>query len=192
MIDKNDLKTLRLKISEFDQRRDIVIKQSRDIVRDSKTVIYAVHRGDLDKAAQVIDVMTAKLKELDGVAKSHPKLWVGGSYKVAVQEYVEAIAFYSIVKDDRLPTSDELSVEPEHYLLGVFDLAGEISRKAINSVIEGDTDTAIKLKDFLSELYGELMQFDFSGGELRKKFDAIKYELKKLEDLVLQLTLKGG
>ena len=35
------------------------------------------------------------------------------------------------------------------------------------------------------------MQFDFRNSELRRKFDGIKWELKKLEDLSIELKLKG-
>ena len=42
----------------------------------------------------------------------------------------------------------------------------------------------------LEELYGELLKFDFRDGELRKKFDGIKYDLKRLEDVALSIKLK--
>ena len=32
---------------------------------------------------------------------------------------------------------------------------------------------------------------DFRNGELRRKFDGIKYDLKKMEDLLLSLKLQG-
>ena len=51
-------------------------------------------------------------------------------------------------------------------------------------------DSAKKIRDFVEELYGEMLKFNFRNGELRRKFDGIKYDLKKLEDLVLDLTLK--
>ena len=40
-------------------------------------------------------------------------------------------------------------------------------------------------------MYGELLKFDFRDNEVRRKFDAVKYDLRKLEDLVLDLKLKG-
>ena len=40
-------------------------------------------------------------------------------------------------------------------------------------------------------IYGELLKFDFRDNEIRRKVDAVKYELRKLEDLVLDLKFKG-
>lgn len=38
---------------------------------------------------------------------------------------------------------------------------------------------------------GQLLQFDFRNGNLRKKFDALKYTLKKMENTTYELSLHG-
>jgi len=94
-----------------------------------------------------------------------------------------------LMKNNKIPTNTRLKLDPEFYLMGLIDLTGELVRKAINSAIKEDYKTAVNLKNLVSELYDELLLFDFAGGELRKKFDSIKYDLKKLDDLVLNLKL---
>ena len=79
----------------------------------------------------------------------------------------------------------------ENYLLGLCDLVGEVVRRSINLAIKGKFDAAVEAKEFVAELYYQLSKFDFRNSELRRKFDGMKYELKKLEDLVLDLKLKG-
>ena len=86
--------------------------------------------------------------------------------------------------------AEVINIDPEHYLLGICDLTGELVRKAINNAIKGDTKPAFEIKDFVEELYNELMLFDFRGGELRKKFDSIKYDLGKLDQLAFDITVK--
>ena len=49
----------------------------------------------------------------------------------------------------------------------------------------------VKIRDAVSVIYGELLKFDFRDSDMRRKFDSVKYDLKKLEDLVLDLKLKG-
>ena len=46
------------------------------------------------------------------------------------------------------------------------------------------------IKELVAEIYGEFIKFDFPNGDLRKKFDGMKYDLKKLEDLVFELKIK--
>jgi predicted translin family RNA/ssDNA-binding protein len=188
MLDKKDLESIKSKIDAYEQQRDKVIRTSRDVVKLSKKVIYALHRKDMMSAGKAVSDMNKEFKKLVSVAK-HPKLLSSGSYKVAVQEYVEAFCFYELMKNNRIPTNTKLKLDPEFYLMGLIDLTGELVRKSINSAIKGDYKTSVKLKELVSELYDELLLFDFAGGELRKKFDSIKYDLKKLDDLVLNLKL---
>ncbi|MFH1064875.1 MAG: hypothetical protein V1729_07355 [Candidatus Woesearchaeota archaeon] len=188
MLDKKDLERIKNDIDACDKQRDAVIKTSREVIKLSKTVIYAVHRNDLKSAGAATKDMAALFKKLTSYAKS-PKLLSSGSYKVAVQEYVEALCFYELTKNNKIPSNTQLKLDPEFYLMGLIDLTGELVRKAINSAIKGEYDTSVKLKDLVSDLYDELMLFDFAGGELRKKFDSVKYDLKKLDDLVLSLKL---
>jgi len=70
------------------------------------------------------------------------------------------------------------------------DLVGELNRAAVNSVIKGKFDRAGFYKQCVEELYGIFLKFDFRNSELRKKFDGMKYELKKLENLMLELKLR--
>ena len=186
MLDKKDLESIKLALDEADLQREEVIKQSRAIVRKSKEVIYSLHRDDKVDLKEI----NAMFEALNFFVSDKPKLKYTGSFKVAVQEYVEAVSLYEILKNNRLPTNLELKLEPDHYLLGLIDVTGELVRRAINQSIKGNFQESVKLKEVVSSIYDELMLFDFSNGELRKKFDSIKYDLQKLENLILELTLK--
>ena len=62
-------------------------------------------------------------------------------------------------------------------------------RKAVNSGIKHEYEKVLQIKNFVDDLYDELMKFDFRNSELRKKVDGIKWELKKIDDMML--TIKG-
>ncbi|NQU79408.1 hypothetical protein HQ545_06595 [Candidatus Woesearchaeota archaeon] len=190
MIDKKDLENIKQNIDAHENRRSNVIQISRDVVKLSKRVIYAAHRNDLKSSASAVAEMKKQMSSLKSTA-GNTKLAFSGSYKVAVQEFVEAICFYELMRGRKIPTNATLKFDPEFYLMGITDLTGELVRKAINSAIKGDYQTSVKLKELVSDLYDELLLFDFAGGELRKKFDSIKYDLKKLDDLVLNLKLSN-
>ena len=96
MIDKNDLESIKKDIEAFDKERDYTIKASREIIKLSKKVIYAVHRADLKSAEKALGEMDAEVKKLKDNTK-HPKLLSSGSYKVAIQEYVEALCFFELI-----------------------------------------------------------------------------------------------
>ena len=84
-----------------------------------------------------------------------------------------------------------MKVDVEHYLLGLCDLTGELVRKAVNDIIRKKYGNALKIKELVEEIYGEFLKLDLRNNELRVKSDSIKYNLKKLEDIVYDLKIKG-
>ncbi|MCK4589786.1 MAG: hypothetical protein KAT77_05040 [Nanoarchaeota archaeon] len=191
MINKNDFKNMQQELADYDSQRELLIKKSRDVLKLSKQVIYAVHRGELKEALVLIEKIEKEKLELEKITKHSTRLFSEGSLKIAVQEYVEALLYYHAVKDKKLPTHIQLKVKSNHYLLGLCDLTGEIVRKAVYLAGKDKFDEVVKFKDLVDIIYGELLKFDFREPELRRKFDSVKYDLKKLEDLVLDLKLKG-
>jgi predicted translin family RNA/ssDNA-binding protein len=190
MIDSKDFNKIYRKIEMSDQKRNALITESRDIVRESKRAIYSIHRDDLKSAEKHISNLENKLKTFKSKLIKEPRLYYSGFSKIAEQEYVEAVSFYVFVCENRLVTHTELDIDEEHYLLGIIDLTGELVRKAVNSAISKDIKMVYSIKNFMNDLYGELLKFNFSNGELRKKYDSIKYAVNKLEDLVFQISAR--
>lgn len=40
-------------------------------------------------------------------------------------------------------------------------------------------------------LFGELVEFDLRNGPLRRKFDGVKYDVRKIDDILYELSLVG-
>lgn len=190
IIDPRSFSRLRKELSEFDAKRERLIRLSRDVISCSKQVIAAVHRKDMKGAATASKPMVAAVLKMKSMADG--RLQCQGSYKVAMQEYVEAKCLLSYAKDKKLLTAQQLKVGWEHYLLGISDLVGELLRRAVNQGIEGHDDEVFETHSFVTGLYNELLQFDFMGGEVRKKFDSIKWDLKRLDEMVFALKLKSN
>lgn len=179
---------LQKQIHAYDSEREKLIKQSRVVLKLSKQVIYSVHRDELKKAATLVKQIKAEKKKLDTITKHSSKLLYEGSFKVAVQEYVEAVLYFEFVKNGKLV---DLPVSADHYCLGLADLPGELVRKAVFLAGKGEVAKVKKIKDEVDYIYGELLKFDFRDNDTRRKVDSVKYDLRKLEDLVLDLKLKG-
>ncbi len=188
MINKDKFTKIKGELEKYDKERESIILKTREIITLSKQIIYGLHRKE--NVDELVEEIKKEISNLKDLAKD-PASEYTGSYKSAMQEYVEALAFYQYVKDGSLLEHEELDILPEHYLLGLCDLTGELVRNGVNASIEEEYEKTAKIKDFVSELYGVLLQFNFRNGELRKKFDGIKWDLKKLEDMVFDLKLKG-
>ncbi len=176
MINKDMFTHLREEVAAADAQREQVILSSRKIIQLSKRIIYALHRGE-----DVADMITS-IREKMSVLPESRSTSMG---LVAAQEYVEALAYYYYLTEQRLVTPDELGVSAEAYLLGLCDLAGELVRRAVHDSLAGKRDSVVSIKNFLGALYAEFLQFDLRNSELRKKVDSVKWHLHKLEDLLL-------
>lgn len=180
--------------SEFEssqKSRDSLIKQSRDIVSYSKKVIYSIHRNDSESAekyAGELDSIASSfnngLKEAGFNSQSH------GFAANAMQEYVEAkvlLFFYS----ERKIMLKQHFIDNATYLSGLCDLSGELLRMAINNALT-DRKLFDDCKMSVTAIFNELMLFDLPNSELRRKFDSLKYAVKRLEETALELGMKNG
>lgn len=179
---------LQKEFQDYDNEREKLIKKSRDVLKLSKQIIYALHRDELSRAKKLVEEIEQERKELDKIARHSQKMAYEGSYKIAVQEYVEALLYYHFIQTGELA---ELKVMAEHYILGLCDLPGELGRRAVFLAGKGDLVCVEKIRNMVDKIYGELLKFDFRDNEIRRKVDAVKYELMKLENLVFELKLKG-
>jgi len=190
MIDKKSFEAMRKHMEAYDALREQVIAHGRIALKSSKAAIYAAHRGDMADADKLLAEAKTEIAKLDKLVKKETRLMETGTYGDALEEYAEAALYVHYLKTKTVATPTQLGVEPEVYLGSVSDLVGELVRKAVNSTIAGDYKTPLEIKTVVEQLYAELMLFDWRNTPLRKKFDAIKYGLEKLEDLALKIKLK--
>lgn len=189
MFDKKTFDYIKGEFEREEGEREKIILESREIVKLSKEVIYSLHRSDLKQAKKASEDIDKRVKALVKKYKG-TKHEFSGSYRIALQEYVEAMAYYEFSSSGKLLEYDK-SLDYECYLLGLCDLSGELVRMALNMGIEGSFDKVYEIRKFVSELFDELMKFDFRNGELRKKTDSIRWDMKKLDDMVFELKMKN-
>jgi len=187
MLNKKEFNKIREDMHKLDLKREEIIQTSREIITVSKQIIYAAQRNDLNEAESAISKIKDKVKKLKKVNLSTDT----NINSVAFQEYVEAIAFYEFVKHGKIPTRASLGVSAEDYLSGLCDLTGELVRKAIFDVIHKNFKEAEKIKELVHDIYGEFLKLHLRNGELRKKSDSIKWNLKKLEEVMYDVAMKG-
>jgi len=184
-LDSNDFARITREHVQYEEKREEFIRKSRDVIRASKQVIHASQQGEAKAASSAFKTLDAEKKRLDALKKSGGDLTRVGIGFVALQEYVEARAFKEFAAGKKISSAKSMSVPWEPYLTGLCDLSGELVRLTVNDAIKGELATARRVKDFLDELYGRLTALDAHGGELRKKTDMLRWNLSKVEDIIL-------
>lgn len=188
-MDKKIFSRIKKELEKKDELRETVIKNSRPIIKQSKQAIYALHRNSIPEAKKHLDFAKIELNKLKDIFKVNPGLVVG-AYNAAVQEFVEGYSYYLFVKENRLISDKELNVNAENYLLGICDLTGELARRAVFSVVNENYSEVKKIKDFVSTIHNEFLNFDLRNSELRKKSDSIKWNMKKIEEVLYDLKIR--
>ena len=185
-LDSFSFGTIRKDYDRLDTMREKVIAESRSVIKLSKRVIYSIHRKDNLQARKHMALIKEAVKRLKSAARE-PELKYAGIVRAALQEYVEAAGLYELLAKGTLPTVKKLGVDNESYLMGLCDLTGELGRSAVKAATDKDMKRFDEIKDFVLQLQGQLIQFDFRNGELRRKYDSVKYTVKKLEDMAFDL-----
>ena len=193
-VDENDFEALREAMVLYDEQRDTVIKRARDITKASKVAIYCLHRGEIDKADAQIAQAAAVADELLPIVSANPPLR-GGSYSGGLEEYAEAVVFAHFVKHGTLVPSthpDLARCDRDEYLRGILDFTGELNRYCVAKATVRDVESVKKCREIVDALMGIFLKFDFRNGALRKKYDGLKYTLKKMENTLYEMSLTSA
>lgn len=154
-------------------RREKLIKQSRDVISSCSKTIVDIHNGRFAEATKELRQAKELLSELRTVGTG-----TLGRYLVSPEtEFVEASAVAAIVKKERIPPIANLGVSPEAYVLGMLDCIGEVRRLLLDSVIKGDMKRAGSLFSTMEHLYSLLSHFavyDNAVQGTRRKIDVAR------------------
>ncbi|KAE9597935.1 hypothetical protein Lal_00029604 [Lupinus albus] len=205
-------------LNDLNDKRERVVKASRDITMNSKKVIFQVHRlskynkdevlekAEKDLAAVTDQYISRLVRELQGT-----DFWkLRRAYSPGIQEYVEAATFCNFCKSGTLLKLDEInntflplsdpSIEPLQinildYLLGIADLTGELMRLAIGRISDGELEFAEKICRFARDIYRELTlvvpHMDASS-DMKTKMDTMLQSVMKIENACFSVRVRGS
>jgi translin len=162
--------------------RERALPAARRSIRASANAIRAVHRGESERARELIGESRAALDDgLDGVA-DHPDVRFAGYLQDAQKEYAEANITLALVTGSTLPTPSELDVEDAPYLNGMAEAIGEGRRHILDQLRQGEVERAASMLGTLEDLYGVLVTIDYP--------DPITLNLRRSTDVARSLIEK--
>ena len=182
--DPHDMRAHLSEVADLAQRRftethgarERALRLSREMVRGSANSIRASHRGDFDRARELLDQVAVAAREVAGLRESQPAVYYAATSEDAHKEYVEASVVLAIVRGTAPPGPDELGVGPAAYLNGLGDVAGELRRYILDALRRGDFSRSEELLGVMDEIYTVLVSMDFP--------DAVTRGLRRSADMV--------
>jgi len=157
-------------LSEVQDAREFLLKNTREIIILCSKSIISVHKGDMKSAKNNIKQAEMLLKKYKKKATSELQRYL----ITPEQEFVEAASLIAIVEKKEIPSEKELDVMPESYVLGLMDCVGELKRMIFDKIRIGDVDNASRIFEIMENLYLNLYPFsmyDKVVKEARRKID---------------------
>ncbi|CAO1625992.1 unnamed protein product [Sympodiomycopsis kandeliae] len=136
----------------------------------------------------------------DGAFWKFNDLW---TFTLQRSNYTVALAYYLgtgrlISKSESLEilglsttSPSKLTLTTEEYLHSLISVINDFSRLAVNSVTMNDYVTPLRLSHFVKDLSSGFSLLNLKNDSLRKRFDSIKYDVKKIEEVVYDISLRG-
>ncbi|RMZ75553.1 hypothetical protein DV738_g5420, partial [Chaetothyriales sp. CBS 135597] len=206
----------RAELDEHHDRRERIIKASRDITAQSKKITRdlgkPIHASISKQTAPMLAAIQAHFQavvpDLQGINAYRYQYNISGG----IQEYMEAVLFQHYLETQTLMTYEDaakaaplqgLPLTYDDYLLGVFDMTGELMRFAITNLAttaaqssrSEDGQNLSVLAD-LQALRSELEALNVHGSRgLAKEYDSklktTRQSVEKVEASVYSMLVRG-
>ncbi|GAC1538327.1 MAG: haloacid dehalogenase [Herpetosiphon sp.] len=182
-------------LDQLNRAREMALSVSRSLVRQAAHTIRALHRREWDEAERLAGLASASVGALREQLRPYPGLFHAGYVQDAFKEFVEARLLQAMVRNQSLPTNEDLEVEPAAYLNGMAEAASELRRYLLDALRSGvvlaDRPEYERLLAVMDEVYTLLVTVDYPDavtGGLRRSTDALRAVLERTRgDLTLSI-----
>ncbi|KAJ7505329.1 Translin [Mycena galericulata] len=88
-----------------------------------------------------------------------------------------------------------LSLPRASEILGIQEewkdrMVNELSRYAVNAVTLGNFEEPMRISIFVKDIFSGFTMLNLKNDSLRRRFDSLKYDLKKIEEVVYDVSLR--
>ncbi|RFU78724.1 translin-associated x [Trichoderma arundinaceum] len=200
-------------LDEHYDRRERIIKASRDVTAQSKKIIFTLQRvkqlnKDFPKGIQQdVDTRLSEISKLLSAitadVQSINRYRYGFSLR-CLEELVEALSFAHYLRHQTLITMEEtqaavpadIMLTPHDYMFGLFDLFGELMRFAtVTTAQSGEL-----VGDYERNILGDIQELgcafemlpQIPTKDFRSKMDVMRQSINKVEKLGYGLVVRGS
>ncbi|KAL8791535.1 MAG: hypothetical protein Q9195_005863 [Heterodermia aff. obscurata] len=204
---------LRSKMQELEKQS----RTTQSILSRAHSIPAAQIRATVSDAEKSISTQVSTIGQISMVASNQPyykynNLWTRDMQDTNVKEESQALltienvgeilkgktpvrrlfGTYSLSEVPvNLKDRDAFHLTIEEYLHAMISLIEELARLAVNSVTLGDYHRPLEISRFVKDLHAGFQILNLKNDSLRRRSDSIKYNVKKVEDVVYDLSLRN-
>ncbi|KAK9920933.1 hypothetical protein M0R45_029470 [Rubus argutus] len=191
------------------ERIRAVVMEIESTTRLIQASLLLVHQSRstpevLEKPKAQIAVLKELYNRLAGIVGESPGLYYRyhGDWRTETQTVVSLLGFMHWLEtgalllhteaEEKLGLSGlEFALDVEDYLVGICFMSNELPRYVVNQVTAGDYDCPRKVMMFLTDLHAAFRLLNLRNDFLRKKFDGMKYDLRRVEEVYYDVKIRG-
>ena len=176
---------INLQLKDVQERRENLIKGTRDAIILSSKSIVSMHQENMEEAAAEM----AKARQVIDSLRADAQQDLYKYLSVAEQELVEAHALKSVMTGSPISPRSALGVSGAAYLTGLLDCIGEIKRLVYDRMRSGNGEDAERLFATMEDLYSSVYPFasyDNIIPGLRKKLDVARVLIEDIRAVVTE------
>ncbi|XP_074652926.1 translin-like [Tubulanus polymorphus] len=189
------------------------VREIEQLAREIITGLQAVHQPvGLKNISTICQTARNSLKGIEKYYAGLESKIPDGQYyrfhdhwKFVSQRLVFICALIVYLETESLITKDETAamlgvksnkedgfhIDLDDFLMGLLLVASELSRLAVNSVTAGDYTRPVRIGSFVGDLDSGFRLLNLKNDALRKRFDGLKYDIKKIEEVIYDLSIRG-
>uniref|UniRef100_A0A0E0ISL4 Translin n=1 Tax=Oryza nivara TaxID=4536 RepID=A0A0E0ISL4_ORYNI len=204
--------SFRAQLDESSTLRDrirAVVSEVESASRVASAALLLVHQpvplaDVLGKAKAQVEVIKGLYSRLAEILKECPGQYYRyhGDWRSETQAVVSMLAFMHWLETGGLLmhaeaqeklglSSGEFGLDVEDYLTGLCFMSNDFPRYVVNRVTAGDYDCPRKVLTFLTDLHASFRMLNLRNDFLRKKFDGMKYDLRRVEEVYYDVKIRG-
>lgn len=150
--------------------------------------------GPLAKLGPLVLAIEKALPDDPGAFYRYSDLW-----RVVLQTCAMVAVVAVFIEDDRLASvadvqklvGADIRLPVEDYLVGVCNTMPELARLSMNRVIRNDYVTPGRCARFANDVSEGFKQLNLRNDFLRKRYDGIKYDVKRMQEIMYDLSIRG-
>ena len=172
-------------LKDVEERREKLIKGTRDVISICSKSIVAMHHDQMEKAEMNMQQAKMMLDEFRQYSKTDLYKYVS----IAEQEIVEAYGLKSVIQNSAIPSMRDLNVSGPSYITGLLDCIGEIKRMVYDRMRTGRGEDAAKLFTLMQDIYSSIYPFavyDHLISGMRRKLDVAKMLIEDVRAIVTE------
>jgi translin len=187
---QSSLDEINYDLKNVEERREKLIKGTRDVISLCSKSIVALHHDEMERAEMNMHQAKTMLDEFRQYSKTDLYKYVS----IAEQEIVEAYGLKSVIQNSAIPSMKELNVSGPPYITGLLDCIGEIKRMVYDRMRIGRGEDAAKLFSLMQDIYRSIYPFavyDHLISGMRRKLDVAKMLIEDVRAVVTEETRRN-